>query len=215
MRTRMAVLIVTLMCVSILAVGCGKREVEEPMPMYSAQEYYDMGLQAFAAEDFVQATQLFEAAVSLSPSMADAYYYLGLCYMKQNMLQKAEDALITALRYNPGMLRAHEALGILFYNKGDYFQAKRELEQARAMYSTNAQVYYYLGGIYLAEGNCPAALPLLTRAVELDPSSLPARQALDDAKRRCGKGGGPKVAPQPRIEKSFKGGGKALDPDEF
>ncbi|NMC48559.1 MAG: tetratricopeptide repeat protein [Desulfovibrio sp.] len=213
MKTRMIVVSVALVCVSLLAVGC-KRETPPPMPMYTAQQYYDMGLQAFTAENFVQATQYFESAVSLSPSMADAHYYLGLCYMKQNMLRRAEDSLVTALRYNPGLVRAREALGILYYTKGDYFQAKRELEQARVMYSTNAQVYYYLGSIYMSEGNCPTALGLFTRAVELDPSSIPARQALDDAKRRCGKGVS-KPAPQPRIEKSFKGGGKALDPSEF
>lgn len=213
MKTRVAYLLAALVCVSMLTMGC-KRETQEPYPAYTAQQYFDMGMQAFSAENYPQATQYFEACVSMAPSMADAHYYLGLCYMKQNMLRRAEDSLATALRYNPGLVRAREALGVLYYSKGDYFQAKRELEQCRAAYSTNPQVYLYLGNIYLSEGNCPAALAMYTRTLELDPTSIPARQGLDEAKRACGKGPA-KPAPQPRIEKSFKGGGKAIDPSEF
>jgi tetratricopeptide (TPR) repeat protein len=213
MKTRVAYLLAALVCVSMLTLGC-KREPVEPYPAYTAQQYFDMGMQAFTAENYPQATQYFETAVSMAPSMADAHYYLGLCYMKQNMLRRAEDSLLNALRYNPGLLRAREALGVLYYTKGDYFQAKRELEQCRAAYSTNPQVYLYLGNIYLAEGNCPVALAMYTRALEIDPTSIPARQGYDEAKRSCGKGPA-KPQPQPRIEKSFKGGGKALDPSEF
>jgi len=213
MKARMVYVFAALVCVSMFTMGCNRQPVD-PYPAYTAQQYFDMGMQAFTAENYPQATQYFETTVSMAPSMADAHYYLGLCYLKQNMLRRAEDSLATALRYNPGLLRAREALGVLYYTKGDYFQAKRELEQCRAGYSTNPQVYQYLGAIYLSEGNCPAALAMFTRALELDPALFPARQGYEDAKRACGRGPG-KTAPQPRIEKSFKGGGKALDPSEF
>jgi hypothetical protein len=58
-------------------------------------------------------------------------------------------------------------------------------------------------------------LSLFTRAVELDPSSIPARQALDETPSAAAARACPKPAPQPRIEKSSRAAGKALDPSEF
>lgn len=192
--------------------GC-KREAPAPTLPPSAQEYFDAGLRFFGAEQYPQAQANFEAAAAAGPGMVEAHFYLGLCYARQNMPLRAEGAFLAALRLAPNHVMAREALGVLYYSMGDYSRSKRELEQARALFSTNPQTFFYLGNIYASENDCPAALAAYKRALELDSSYLPARQEMEAAKRRCAKG--PAKAAAPAVQKSFTGGAKALDPADF
>lgn len=183
------------------------------VPQASAQEYYDAGIRAFGMGDFNQAATQFDSAIRFAPGLADAYWYLGQCYARMGMTRQAEDTYRSGLSVAPGHMRLHEALGLLSYETGNYPQARRELGQASAMGSANPQVFLYLGNLAILDGDCHNAKAHFQRALALDPGFLPARQALADAQGRCR----PKAprAETPRVEKSFTGGGRAIDPSDF
>lgn len=199
-------------CLAAVLAGCKQQPAPAPTPQPTAEQYFQYGMQAFQSENYPQAQVQFEAAVQMAPAMVDAHYYLGLCYFKQNMLRRAEQSLLAALQLAPGHVLAHEALGLLYYAMNDFPRAKREFEQAAALFSVNAQVYYYLGVIAISENRCKDALGYYKRCLELDSSMAQARKDYDAAKRLCAGG---KPAPKPKTATSFQGGAKALDPADF
>ena len=184
------------------------------VPQASAQDYYAAGIRAFGAEDYNQAATQFDAAIRLAPGMADAYWYLGMCYAKMGMARRAEETYKSGLAVAPGHMRLHEALGLLSYDLNDYPQARRELSQAAALGSAHPQVFTYLGNLAMFDGDCPSALANYRRALSIDPGFLPAREGLSNAQGRC-RTSKPKATPRPKVEKSFTGGGAAIDPSDF
>jgi len=61
--------------------------------------------------------------------------------------------------------------GVAQYKEGERAQAKETLEQAKAVFAENHAVPYYLGLIYLEEGQRSAAIDEWQNYVEMDPKS--------------------------------------------
>ncbi len=174
--------ILGLMLCLALALGALACKKEEPTPVAppapTAQEYYDQGLAYYQDEDYASASQQFELATQTSPSMIEAWYYLGMSYAKQNKREKAKAALEECVKLDASFKPAREALGIFFFFDRDYARAKPHLEAARALGSIDPNVYYYLGKIYLFENNCKDDIAMFTRTLELDSNYLPAKDDL-------------------------------------
>ncbi|MHC1713500.1 MAG: tetratricopeptide repeat protein [Solidesulfovibrio sp.] len=126
---------ITIMAALLLFVGltgCQQQPVAVmPMPEASARDYFDAGMRAFGAGDYNQAASQFDGAIRLAPGMADAYWYLGMCYAKMGMAGRAADTYRSGLAVAPGHMGMHEALGLLSYAMNDYPQARRELGRLR------------------------------------------------------------------------------------
>lgn len=201
----------TLVCLLMAAAyGCQKTPAQE----MSAQEYFDSGMRAYNQENYSQALSDFELAVSKSPSFAEANYYSGLAAWKLNMTDKARKAFVATLNLNPNHIKSRESLGILSFTMSDFTEAKRHLEAARNLNSINPEIYFCLGKIYMMEKRCSDALDVFEKGVMVDSSYLPVKSELENAKRICGKGGTVKTGPVIH-EKKFRGGAKALDPNQF
>jgi len=208
MRRTFTILFVCL-CLA-LAAGCAKKAPPEP----TAQEYFDSGMRYYNQENYSMALSEFEMAVAKSPSFVEAHYYLGASALRLNMLERARRAFTDVLNLNPNHVKAREALGILYYLTNDFNEAKRHLEAARNLNSINVEVYFYLGKIYMMEKRCPEAIEVFQKGVMVDSTFLPIKTELENAKKLCGKGSGPKQPPVIH-EKKFRGGGMAIDPSDF
>lgn len=196
--------------------ACQQQPVAVAPPEATPQEYFAAGMQAYNAEDYNQAATQFDTAIRMAPGMAEAYWYQGMCYANMGMKRRAEDVFRNGLAVAPGYVRLHEALGILSYGMGNYPQARAELAQASSMGSTEPKVYLYLGKLAMSDGDCEGAIANFNRALTLDPGMVPARQDLAAAQAQCRPQATPTYrSPRPRVQKSFTGGGRALDPSEF
>ncbi|MCA1985239.1 MAG: tetratricopeptide repeat protein [Desulfovibrio sp.] len=214
MRIRIALLPLAMLALISLA-ACKQQTVVVQQPVApSPMEYFNAGLNFYNNGQYVPAAEQFEMAAAQMPSMVDAHYYRGMCYVQLNQILRAEEAFQAALRYNPNHLLTREALGILYYNRGNTMAAKAELETARALNSVSPTVYYCLGKLYMMERNCKEAILAFEKALRLNPAYGEAQVELSQAKAKCG---APKKPAQPpvRQEKTFKGGAKALDPSDF
>ncbi|MHC1713501.1 MAG: hypothetical protein AB9872_15240 [Solidesulfovibrio sp.] len=65
----------------------------------------------------------------------------------------------------------------------------------------------------MMDGDCPTALANYRRALAIDPGFQPARQEMASAQGRC-RASAPRQA-APRVQKTFTGGGAAIDPGDF
>lgn len=203
--------LVVLALTAMLAAGCNKEP--QPMPGPTAQDYFDNGLRYYKNEQWNAAAQEFESAVAARPGFVEAYTYLGQSYVKLNMNDKAKRAFAQAVDANGRYVPAREGYGILAFKNLDYFEAKRQLEAARQLGSINPEVYSSLGRIYLMDKNCKEALETLAKGLSIDSGYYPLREAMDEARRSCGRGAA--AAPSVRIEKKMTGSGRAIDPSDF
>jgi tetratricopeptide (TPR) repeat protein len=90
-------------------------------------------------------------------------------------LASFKKALALAPKNTPGL---HFNLGEIYWQSLHYHRAERELEQELRINPYHARANYELGDIYAKEGDPQKAVPLLSRAISLDPSLVAAHRSL-------------------------------------
>ena len=138
-----------------------------------------MHLDGRSREDMQQALRSFEGALELDPQYAMAWVgvadSLGLLhaygYAGPEVLPRAEQALNTALTYDPRCAEAHAALGRLMGQRNLAPEAERELRLALSLRPGYAEAHNWLSvGLYIT-GDAAEAVRSARRAVALNPLS--------------------------------------------
>jgi tetratricopeptide (TPR) repeat protein len=168
-------------------------------------------MEDFNKGEYGEAIENFEHAIRMRPDYVEAYFYLGQSYEKVQRVEHAERAYGNAISYDPHYLPAREALGLIEFDHKEYREAEKQLDTARSLGSTNPNVFYAIGRIDLSERECRKAIQAFKEAVRLDRDFHEAWEWLEKAEDMCGRGSGEGV----HTEKSFKGGGRAISPDNF
>ncbi len=188
-----------------------------PQPVYqappaqpTADDSFNAGVRAFRNADFKEAVAYFEDALRARPNFADAAFYLGKSYEMLSIYDRAESAYWDCINMDSRYLPAYESLGLLLFRSERYGEAEKELRAAQMQRSVMPEVYYSLGEIYRMKKQCRDAMEAYREAFRLNPSYRAARDGYALAQRACR---GPE--PAPREEKTFKGGGKAIRPEDF
>ena len=155
-----------------------------PTSSFAAYEEFLRGRQKIVLReipDVRQALGHFRNSIQLDPDYAMAYvgladaYHILMSYgdMSQaEALPLAEIAVNTALEINPNLGEAQAALGALLRYKGDSNGAIAAYERAIELAPGYATSYHWLAEHFRFDKLRPdRALPLITRALELDPLS--------------------------------------------
>src|SRR6185312_8980747 len=85
-------------------------------------------------------------------------------YAKADSLGRAALKLSSKLNYTLGLAKAHQNIGTIYYNQGNYPPGLKELQQSLELYKQAGDikdlnsVYTSIGNIYEAEGSYPDAL---------------------------------------------------------
>lgn len=108
--------------------------------------------------------------VSKSPNKPRGHNNLGNAYRKKNMLVKAEQHFMTALKIEPDHYLALNNLGHVLYLKGNIDGAITYYQRAIALKPGNAKVHNNLGKAYGARGELDKAIEHLQRAIEMKPA---------------------------------------------
>jgi len=87
------------------------------------------GLQLMRDREYGEATNAFLEAISLCPDYADLRHYLGLCYMRQGMMELAAGQFSKALELNPNFITAAVNLAIAYEKDGKHELAIQTLQQ--------------------------------------------------------------------------------------
>jgi len=80
--------------------------------------------------DYKKAAEMFERAITLDPTYADAYHNLAETYRDMGEIGDAILMYEKAIVLNPKLWQSHQALAGIYYSKKDYQKALYHIEQA-------------------------------------------------------------------------------------
>lgn len=144
--------------VVLLFAGCGK-----------AEEHYKNGLASFQAEDYETALLYFSQALEENPNKAEYYIEQGHAYVALGRYEEAREALQSAVVEQDLILtrqnnkRAWRAIGISYYEEGNYAGAKLFFQKAldeTLLPELNADIRMYLADALECEGDYAAAVAM-------------------------------------------------------
>jgi tetratricopeptide (TPR) repeat protein len=98
-----------------------------------AMAWYRLGDAYSRREDWEQAMAPLERSVWLNPNYSAPFILLGNGYLKRKELANAEGVLRHALQLDPQNLSAHYLLGQTFLREGKTEEAKKEMDQWKAL----------------------------------------------------------------------------------
>ncbi|MEF3697097.1 tetratricopeptide repeat protein [Desulfolutivibrio sp.] len=173
------VLLLVVVPVAAFTAGCSSHSPQTP-PAPPPAEAFNAGQRAYEQGNFEQAATLFAAA-----GTPQAKVYLGQS-LTRDAAKKAFTAYDEALRADPGLDDAMEAMGLLLANQGETAQAKPWLIKAGTTGGLSPEALLRLGDIFLAEGNCREALAAYEKAAAPQVGYAPAARRLEAVRGLCG-----------------------------
>jgi len=126
---------------------------------------------------FEFAMQLFQQAIDLDPQyaaahagLAETYAWYNRVYERKDLwLDKAIEASMKALMYDPMLSEAYAALALAYYLKGSLAEAMTASQKAIDLDPHSFNAYWILGRIYRTADRDREALPLFQKTLALNP----------------------------------------------
>jgi tetratricopeptide (TPR) repeat protein len=144
-----------------------------------------VGLDYLLLKDHASAIRYLRMGVAMQPNNVEALYALGRVLYEENQFDAAIEALQAVLRLDSRNVKAQDNLGLCFEGKNEMDRAmsayRKAIEMDRAANRHTAQPYLNLGMALARTDHPEQAVPLLQRAVELDPDSAKAHMELGRA----------------------------------
>ncbi len=158
-------------------------EVQLPDPVMASltgvlqnpQYYRDLAFHAAGSEDWVLAAAHFRTAADGAPDVAMLRLNLGTALERLGNAAGAENAFREALRLDPALYQAHNALGALFARAGRDGDAIERFQDAVFHNPNFAAGHVALGDALRRTDRSEASLVPYRRAIELDPGNAVAR----------------------------------------
>ncbi|MGF1581940.1 MAG: tetratricopeptide repeat protein [Gemmataceae bacterium] len=108
----------------------------------------------FDNNQFAEAFELAQKALSLNPDCALAHQVIGLCYARQDRVSEAMPALQHALSLRPDLPPSHNDLGMCYYKLDDLDRAIYHYEVALTLQPDHAFAHFNRALAWLKQGNC-------------------------------------------------------------
>jgi tetratricopeptide (TPR) repeat protein len=137
---------------------------------------------------------LFRRAIVLDPRYAFAYAGLGEAYAtyyqaferKEMWLEKAIEASLKALMYDPTLSEAYMALALAYFNKKEYDEALESGQKAIELDPNNHVAYWILGRIFRTTDRERESAALFEKALTINPDFYSAFGDLEMVYERLG-----------------------------
>jgi tetratricopeptide (TPR) repeat protein len=123
--------------------------------------------------DAAEGERLFQAALSVQPNDAAAWYNLGQSKLPKRDFQSALACFERAIQLDAKRAEALNALGFCLLQLGRAADALPALKHARDLDPTNPDPYSNLGDALLAVGDNAAALAVLAEGIRRCPTNVP------------------------------------------
>src|SRR5436190_4908598 len=147
----------------------------------------------FRVSELIQRGELDAAEVSCreilkaSPDAADAWFALGVVFMRREMFAAAEDALARGLAVRPKSAAIWNELSISLNKQGKGTEAEDAARQAIALDESNGAYWSSLGNALYNEQRLPDATEALRRSLAISPQNAAAWNNLGSAEMKLGR----------------------------
>ena len=134
----------------------------------SAEALVIAAREAEKRRNYDKAESLYQRALELDPGHSRACAGLGALHGRQGLYRHAYEELSRAAQRNPDLGEAHYHLGIVCRELGDRAAAREHFWAVRLDPAHNAQGFYFLAEMALADGELEKAVTLLHRSLALN-----------------------------------------------
>lgn len=131
---------------------------------FNYMAYYDR-----SPECIEKAKEQAQAALEIDAWLPEGLRSLGRYYMFTGQWDKAQDAFLKAVEYNPKYAIGYRTLGWLQHQQGKYKEAFEWARKALEMAPTDLETHLLLGLIHKGDRKYTLAMSTLRRATELGP----------------------------------------------
>ncbi len=160
-----------------LIVPFDQAELEKIRTMQDAYVMYNRGTVLARTGQYGEATRYLESAVEADPTLADAWYNLGLVYLKQERPEKALTILKRLSDNFPSEKMYHYSLGATWRQMDKGKEAIKEFKKALEVDPAYREAQYALAKTYEDEGKRKQAKKAWQRYLEIDQDSVWADEA--------------------------------------
>jgi TonB family protein len=128
------------------------------------------GIESYKRGDFNAAVKALRTTTKKDDTNADAWYYLGLAFVKQYKPKDARKAFETAARLRPNFAAALNGLAYVLVAQNDLGEASVVIQNSLKLGPRNVETHCLLGTVHLRTGSFNRALEEAEESIKLDPS---------------------------------------------
>lgn len=151
-----------MICFLFLSLGLSQED-----PKVTAQKVYNEGLTLLKKNQTAQAIEKLKEATTLDPTLAVAYYALGIAYKNTKDLATSEDMFKKAIEKDDKYSAAYNALGLLYNSQQRYDSAINTFKAALGINPNDEKANFGLGSVYLQQKDYRNAIQYFKKAVEI------------------------------------------------
>lgn len=135
--------------------------------------------------DYDDAAKYLEMAKAMDPRNPEILYFLGRVRYQQNRLDDAVSAFRAVIAIDPGHAKAADNLGLALEGQGNLESAEQAYRDAiqieEKTHNGYERPWLNLGRLLREKNNLQAAIPVLSKAIEINPDSADALLELGKA----------------------------------
>ncbi len=158
----------------------------------SLEDRIVLGYTHFLKGNNNQAVNEFQYVLEQDDQYYDAYYNLGLVYLKEEKYYDALSMFNKTVEIAPRDYKGYAQMGITYRNLKMYDDAINALSEANKLNPSSANIIYQLGLVIEAKGDYEGAAEVYKDALSFDPLFDDAIKALENLEQNKLKNGGEK-----------------------
>lgn len=136
----------------------------------SAQTEREQGIGLYKNGDYAGAVKSLKQAVKVGDNDAQAWYYLGNSYIKQDRHKEAEKALKKAVALAAGDAKMRARLAYVYLLRNNTREASIEARAALDVNPNDEEAHYIVGAVNFRDASYNAAYERAKKALEINPN---------------------------------------------
>ncbi|HET9888263.1 MAG TPA: tetratricopeptide repeat protein, partial [bacterium] len=150
-------------------------KVENVCPPPKADEWTrwnDYGIGLFRQDDLQGAKRAFQNVVTADGENPEGFVNLGRVYLREGLIDDAEEVLNQALALNQDLAKTHYFLGVVNKERGKYDEALVHFRKAESLYPKDRVVLNDIGRVLFLQRKFEESLVALKKVIAIDPEDL-------------------------------------------